>query len=584
MLGTTVVVRPPANHDTFACSRHLLGATAVLAVLGAAFLGLGLRQAWSDSLTYDEPTYISSGLVAVVAHDLSLNPEHPPLYKALAVLPALAVHPVIPPGYRHMTESDYAYRFVQAQQQAGKLRAVVFLSRVLPLLEGLAVGIVLFVLGKRLFGTAAGLLAAGLWLADPLVLGLAHLDGIDVTTTLAVVLLAWALLNALRDPAPRRLHILGIAAGSTVLADDYGFVLAVLAAMIIAFGVAPTIAIGPPGRGRWQRGLTRFVRVLVAGWVTVLVAYAVLDPASLWPAIVVPGPLVHGLRYLLAHDTQPSVGYLLGVSWRGGRWWYWPVSLAVKVPWPSLVVLVGGLLVSPWVPRQRRRQVVLIAVLPALAVIAVLTAVGRDIGVRYALPVVALWSLAASPVAALAIGEARRARWRTTAWLPAAVTVLLVGLSAAQTVRSAPHSLAWVNPLLGPSYRVVTNSSGDWGQDFYALERWSAGKRPFVVYSGTGLTLANIVGARPLIVDIKGVATSVDPTGLHGWVAASASDLTSTYPVELRWLRAYCPVEDLSGTILIYHFLAPPHLVDGPTKPAPLCPGSASSLAASSAR
>ena len=52
-------------------------------------------------------------------------------------------------------------------------------------------------LAASLFGRAAGLLAGGLWLTTPFVLGLGHLDGNDVGFTL-VVLAAWALLRYLR--------------------------------------------------------------------------------------------------------------------------------------------------------------------------------------------------------------------------------------------------------------------------------------------------------------------------------------------------------------------------------------------------
>ena len=56
--------------------------------MAAGFLGLGLRQAWTDAPTYDEPIYLSAGVTSLLGHDLRLNPEHPPLAKALAALPS----------------------------------------------------------------------------------------------------------------------------------------------------------------------------------------------------------------------------------------------------------------------------------------------------------------------------------------------------------------------------------------------------------------------------------------------------------------------------------------------------------------
>jgi hypothetical protein len=39
------------------------------------------------------PVYVSAGLAAVLHHDMTLNDEHPPLPKVLAVLPVLVTRP-----------------------------------------------------------------------------------------------------------------------------------------------------------------------------------------------------------------------------------------------------------------------------------------------------------------------------------------------------------------------------------------------------------------------------------------------------------------------------------------------------------
>ena len=111
----------------------------VLTLIG--FLILGGFEAWRDSATFDEPVYVSSGVAAILHHDVADNAEHPPLFKVLAALPVLAVGPVVPAdGHWNVNnERTYSARFVQAQIQAGTLRRVTFASRLVPLLEcGLA--------------------------------------------------------------------------------------------------------------------------------------------------------------------------------------------------------------------------------------------------------------------------------------------------------------------------------------------------------------------------------------------------------------------------------------------------------------
>ena len=181
----------------------------------------------------------------------------------------------------------------------------------------------------------------------------------------------------------------------------------------------------------------------------------------------------------------------------------------------------------------------------------------RTLGVRYLLPSIALWTVVASPLA-LVVRRKMMAVGSEPCFLAAGHCCLL--LPRTRWPGRPRHST--------PGYRVATNSNVDWGQDFGLLASWSRGRHPRVAYFGPrGVTEADIPGARPLL----GVA----PAGISGWVAASATDLTGA-SAPLAWLRGYCPVRTLGGSILIYYFSTPPTSDPGPTTPAALCPGSAS--------
>lgn len=548
-----------------------------LALLVAlAFLGSGLLQAWWDAPTYDEPVYISSGLAALYQHDVMINEEHPPGWKVLAVLPTVLARPAVPP-VEGSSEAAYASRFMAAQAASGRLRLVVFLSRLVPLLEALAVAAVLFRLAGALFGQWAAVTACVLWLADPVVEGLGHLDGVDLPLALAASSMSLVLLHALRDPRPRWRWGLGVLGGVAVLASAEGGVL------FVAAGLVATAHSWPDGpeevtrRLRWAFG--QFGRIVAAAWATILSCYGVLDPASLMPALVLPTPLVDGLRFLAVNDTLPAPAYLLGRSWVGGRWWYWPLSLLVKVPLSTLALAAIGLAAWRLADPVRRLEAFVVAVLPAVVLAVLLLAVRRDIGVRYALPVVALGCVAASAVALLpaSVRAGRRPPADRSRAFPAAgitfAVIALVVSSVAETVRSTPHSLSWVNPMFGPSYQAVSNSSGDWGQDFYVLQRWAAGKAPLVAFPSLWVTRADLPGARPLLIRGTLGPVSVPAGTIRGWVAVSATALTSDDPEALSWLRAYCPVRVLAGTILIYRFVTPPSPRPGPPRPTGRCSG-----------
>ncbi len=519
-----------------------------------AVLGMGLHEAWADSPTFDEPVYVAAGLAAVLHHDLTFNDEHPPLPKVVAVLPVLFTHPIVPRNghWDRNDERSYSATFVRAQLEAGTLRSVTMASRVIPLLEMIGLAFILYALGRDLFGRPAGLFAALLWLLSPFVLGLGHLNSMDVAFALAVGAWSWSMLRWSRAPTVARVVVIGVMSSIAVLTDVTGLILAAISVVSVA-------------ALQWRRSprtaLARAGIVALVVWASVWVFYAALDPGVLThPTVVLPLPYLEGIRYLAANDTVPGPGYLLGVAWTGGRWWYWPGSLLVKTVPTTLVVLIVG----PWgilaADRGTRRRVALVLGLPALALVVFTIGLPRDIGLRYLLPVIGLWLVAAASIVPVVASIGRAAGRRLVA-LGLVAAVVVAGVA---TVWSLPDSLAWATPPFAPAYQVVTNSDVDWGQSFYRLQHWSVGKRPWVAYFGPrGLDATSVAGARPLL--------GTEPSRVTGWAAASATDLTTG--TQLAWLRAYCPVAQLGGSILLYRFRTPPSATPGPTRPFGLCPG-----------
>jgi hypothetical protein len=545
---TEVSLAPPPARGG-AATRQLGLAVVVLTLIG--FLILGGFEAWRDSATFDEPVYVSSGVAAVLHHDLADNAEHPPLFKVLAALPVLAVGPVVPAdGHWNVNnERTYSARFVEAQIRAGTMHRVTFASRLVPLLECGLLALALYGLATLLFGVWSGVVAALLWLLDPLVLGLGHLDGVDLPCALTTVLVSWALVRWLRQRDRRSLVWLGAACGAAVSAQTTGILVGAVAVAVVAVAAVRS---GQRGWHLWRQP----VLVVLVAWVLVWAVYIALDPGIVLHSwVILPQPYVEGLKFLATNDTGSSPGFLLGVSWTGASVWFWPATLLVKLSTPILVLLLAGPLVlvalvrAGSISRSTWRQTVVAVILPALVLFVFELPNPRTLGVRYLLPSIALW-IVSRRLAAMAIG-------------------VVLAVAAAVTVYSFPSSIAYTAAPFRPGYRVATDSNVDWGQDFSLLTTWSRGRHPYVAYFGPrGITSADIPGARPLV----GVA----PARVSGWVAASASDLTSADRDSLSWLRAYCPVGTLGGSILLYHFTVAPTAGAGPPAPAPLCAGAVS--------
>jgi hypothetical protein len=278
--------------------------------------------------------------------------------------------------------------------------------------------------------------------------------------------------------------------------------------------------------------------------------------------LAVPWPLEYraGIGYLVS--AVPTVpGYLLGATWEGARWWYFPVVALVKIPPPALLGLAAGLL-APVAARWRRLPVGFVAVwgLAAALVVGAIVS-GRNIGSRYLLPSVAL-GLVLGAVVAVRLVPATVLRIGG-----AALVVLQLGM----LVASHPHSIAWVNPPADHAYRVVSDSDVDWGQDLRRLalvtERAQA---PVYVSLLRGRMAEPVPNTRPLP-----DAPAGEPPGL---IAVSAARLTTYGRDELGWLWAYCPVDVVGASILLYRFTdTVPDRTATATRPAAPCPGAAES-------
>jgi hypothetical protein len=498
-------------------------------------------------------------------------PEHGVLTRVLPALPALLAHPVVPdgPGYRSGAWFDATGEFMHANAEAGRLQRVVFLSRLIPMAEALLLAWLLFVLGAKLFGERAGVLSAALWLTTPVIAGFGHLASVDMALTLATVGFSYVLLRYVEAPSQRRALVVGIVAGAALLTRHLALVLVAVAVVVIlvegwkrsralalrhagivavvswsAVWIVIRVLASPPGG---ESG-ARFDAIISAGRTDSLITRLVL--AVPWPQ-----EWAAGFAYLITTSVARPA-YLFGQAWEGGRWWFFLGAVLVKVPAVAVVALVLGLFGWSRVPQRERRFALAVVALPGLALLVAVSAQPLDLGLRYAFPALALWYVAAGPLALLGTRM-----WRRVGAGALAVTQLLaLGVSY-------PHPIAWTPPPFQPAYRWATDSNVDYAQDNGRVVDWAVGKAPLV-----DLLLPRGVdppdGSRPLL--------DARPNEIRGWVAVSATQLTAIDRDALSWLRAYCPVGTIGGSVLLYRFDAPIDPRSGPTMPVPPCDGDVS--------
>jgi hypothetical protein len=208
-----------------------------------------------------------------------------------------------------------------------------------------------------------------------------------------------------------------------------------------------------------------------------------LDPGSAGHGLRFPAaPYVEGLLRQTQHVLEGHRAFFAGAMHREGSWWHLPASLVLKSPAPWLLAAIP----AAWrVLRRMRRPEWLIPLVPALAFSVLLLAGNKmTVGIRHALPYVALMTIAASVWAA---------RIRKPG--PRAAAVALLVLAAALSVAlSFPHFLSYFPAWTGGverGHRWLVDNNYDWGQEADVLEEnWAAltaaggGTPPNLVYFG----------------------------------------------------------------------------------------------------
>ncbi len=472
----------------------------VLLAAVAVHLALGLGAVRQKSITTDELFHLAGGYCFNALGDFRIHPDNGVLPQRLHALPAvlLGAHP--PPldteAWRTADATVVGYDFLY---RSGHDHAPLLAgARAVNALFGAALVVLVGLWARRLGGALAGTVAAALAALSPTLLAHGPLATTDaaaaffltaaagafwhwlgartpaalalsaavfalacVTKFSAVLLLpVFALLVALdllRRPHPLRLSTLhaplsALAAGLAVHAlaawlciwacFDFRY-----AAAAPDLPSADTFA----ATGRWMLDQ--------AGW-----QGRVLRAVNAWRLL--PEAFVWGYTHTYLGSLSRGA-YLAGEFSPTGWPAFFPLAFAWKSTLAELAAAAGALALA--VGRWRALRPWLLRLAPLLALALVYGGVALtsklNIGHRHLLPLYPALFLLAGLLAA-------RCPWR-----PLAAATALVALQAFAVAGIFPHHLAYFNALAGGperAWRLLVDSSLDWGQDLVGLRTWLA--------------------------------------------------------------------------------------------------------------
>lgn len=449
-----------------------------------------------QSLSWDEGDHIFAGYMSWKKVDFGINPEHPPLVKALAAIPLLPMHLKVPDPKGLASFKDEAYfdgrDFIFGNGGEAEADRIIFRARMAAATLSLLLGLLVFLAARDMFGDGAALFALALVVFEPNII--AH--GAYVTTDMGISCFMFASIYAfyryVKAPSVGRLIVLGLVSGLALASKHSGvlllpFGLALIITEILwpspetrtnkrkvalrltgAFLAASTIAIvvlwafygfryaARPGGMQLSPSLAEYAQGLKGAERHVYLALA------RWH--ILPESYLYGLVDVRLISDSFST-YIFGKVYAAGVWFYFPAALIIKstAAFMGLLLLAGFAIANG---KLRARREISFFTIPPVLYLVIATGTGLNIGARHILPMY--------PFLAVLIGGAALAlAHRDRRW--AYVVGLLLAWHVLSSARAYPDYLAYSNEFWGGptnTYKYLTDSNTDWGQQLKAVKKY----------------------------------------------------------------------------------------------------------------
>lgn len=563
----------------------------ILIIVVSFFVMLSVSK--QESAIMDELAHIPAGYSYLRYLDYRLNPEHPPLIKAISAIPLMSMglsFPVTQPSWTANINDQWAAGNQFIYGSGNDADKIIFWSRLGPILLTLLLVLLIYVWARELLGDWWGLLPAFLFAFSPTVLAHGHYVTTDIGAALGVVLATYFFIKFLLKPTGRHLIFAGLAFGVAELAKFS-------TALLIPYFVVLVLVWAIRDRKFWRK-LFSLAAIFIIGYVLVYLVYfaftlnypvskQVADTQSI--LVSFKNRLFADIDVKMAGNkfSRPLAQYLLGVLMAGQRsvngntayflggisaagwWYYFPVVFLLKEPIPSLIMIFGALLFCFWnfskswkFPAALKAKTYKLKAfrdylgihLPEFAMIIFIVFYWLysmqsklNIGVRHILPTVPfIYILAASGLKNWVNGKF----WKH--FFKVSLVGVLLFWYLFEAALAYPFYLSYFNQFGGGvsgGYRSVTDSNYDWGQDLKRLKDWAeknlpAGRQVAVDYFGGG-DVKYYLGDKavnwwsgkgnPRDIGIEWLAVSVNT--LQSALAKPASGFQRNPEDEYNWLK-----------------------------------------------
>ncbi|MEK7541878.1 MAG: phospholipid carrier-dependent glycosyltransferase [Patescibacteria group bacterium] len=493
---------------------------------------LMLGSAWNDSAIMDELAHIPAGFGYVRHLDFRLNPEHPPLVKAVSALFAqIAVRPHFPTDtsyWRDDVNGQWAQGTKFLYESGNDADRIIFWSRVPMILLTVLFGWLFFYWIRKRFGSGTALMALTFFAFSPTILAHGRFVTTDIGAAFGFFIGVASFLAFLEKPDRYRIPAAGILFGTAQLLKFSVILLIPIYAILLIAWIGTRQRLSGAERLRLlARMAGKSLAIGVIGLAVIWVVYGVftwnypqerqlrdaeflLGSYGFRPAVELDLALVRhrftrplgeyllGLLMVQQRSAGGNTAFFLGQVSAAGSRWYFPLLYLLKEPLPMHILTFVAVVLALSRPRffkkrgLERCRAWMAGHFPEFAALTVITVYWAfsirsplNIGVRHVLPTFPFIYLLVSRQIVRALTSSRaavprdwverlRELYRTyIASLPRylAVVALLVWLVAG-TLSAFPSFLSYYNELAGGTkngWRIAVDSNYDWGQDLVRL-------------------------------------------------------------------------------------------------------------------
>jgi 4-amino-4-deoxy-L-arabinose transferase-like glycosyltransferase len=559
---------------------HPNASRALAACLLALMFFLAGGAALRESPTVDEIAHVGAGLSYLQRFDLRLNPEHPPLGKALAAIPLalLGTHAdYSSPAWTVSSDFFPAYgaQWIFGDAVLGRWnpwRTTLLWARFPMLVLTLLLGWCMYRYATRIGGPWGGVLCLAAYATTPAFLVFGPLVITDLPVTLFTVIALWRLGEVWIAPTRRNALLLGLAVAAALLSKFTGLLLLpVIAVLFVQTRFWPTVIepLEKHERKTWRKARSRCVlRALLWAALFVYAFYFIFSwnqpndalnrigggpEASLIRRPLMPLWLYsRGLLFMLATASRPT--YLFGRVIPHGVPYYFPIVFALKSTL-GFLLLLGFAALLGIVCRRRGIHVIPEGALPHWRVLnvgffvylAVCLLSRLDISIRHFLVPVALLILMLAPLARI-LKSVPHPRL-----LQAATLILVIGCFV-PILAAYPYFFPFVNRLAfgRPAYYLLNDSNVSWNEALPELERFVRGQH----LAAIGLDWASLSDPAVIVPEARAWDCQAPAAGDAGqWVAVAAVSILENH--NCGYLQRYPRRQLAGGSFYVFKLPAP---------------------------